>query len=158
MTKIDIYTDGACLGNPGPGGIGIVLLYNELEKKLSYGFLDTTNNRMEMLAIIVALKSLKKPCNIDLYSDSRYVIDALTKGWVLKWQANNWMRNNKDPALNVDLWEIMLDVMKGHRVNFIWVKGHSGNKYNEICDKLAQSAAEKGDFTLSDIEFAMAYK
>ncbi len=145
MKNIDIYTDGACSGNPGSGGYGIVLLYNGKRKELSQGYKLTTNNRMEMLAVIKSLEALKEPCNVTLYSDSKYVIDAITKGWVEKWKKNNWKRNKTDMASNIDLWEIMLELLNKHNVNFIWVKGHADNVENERCDYLARMAIASGN-------------
>lgn len=141
MKTVHIYTDGACSGNPGPGGFGIVLLYGSGRKELSGGFELTTNNRMEMLAAIEGLKALKEPCIVKLYSDSKYLVDAINKGWVAKWQANNWMRNKKDSALNVDLWQELLEQLNVHEVEFIWVKGHAENTENNRCDQLAREAA-----------------
>lgn len=143
MKKISIYTDGACSGNPGPGGYGAILKFGELEKELSEGFIDTTNNRMEMMAVIVALKAVKEPCEIQLYSDSKYVIDALKLGWAEKWKANGWMRNKKESAKNADLWEEMLNLVKIHNITYNWVKGHSTNEYNNRCDELAVNAYQK---------------
>ena len=140
MKNVEIYTDGACSGNPGPGGYGIVLLYGSSRKELSKGFELTTNNRMEMLAAIEGLKALKEPCAVKLYSDSKYLVDAINKGWVTKWQSNNWMRNKKDPALNVDLWKELLELLQIHEVEFIWVKGHAENAENNRCDELARDA------------------
>ncbi len=141
-TMVTIYTDGACIGNPGPGGYGAVLLSGEHRKELSGGFANTTNNRMEILAAIVGLESLKKPSAVTIYSDSRYLVDAIEKGWAPKWQANGWMRNKKERAVNPDLWERLLDLTKQHDVEFRWVRGHAGNKENERCDKLAVAAAK----------------
>ena len=141
-TTVTIYTDGACIGNPGPGGYGAVLLSSEHRKELSGGFANTTNNRMEILAAVVGLESLKKPSAVTIYSDSRYLVDAIEKGWALKWQANGWMRNKKERAVNPDLWERLLDLTKQHDVAFRWVRGHAGNKENERCDKLAVAAAK----------------
>ena len=141
-TMVTIYTDGACIGNPGPGGYGAVLLSGEHRKELSGGFANTTNNRMEILAAIVGLETLKKPSAVTLYSDSRYLVDAIEKGWAIKWQANGWMRNKKERAVNPDLWERLLDLTKQHDVAFRWVRGHAGNKENERCDKLAVAAAK----------------
>ena len=141
-TTVTIYTDGACIGNPGPGGYGAVLLSGEHRKELSGGFANTTNNRMEILAAIVGLETLKKPSAVTLYSDSRYLVDAIEKGWAIKWQANGWMRNKKERAVNPDLWERLLDLTKQHDVEFRWVRGHAGNKENERCDKLAVAAAK----------------
>lgn len=139
MKSINIYTDGACSGNPGPGGWGVVLVYNGIEKQLSGGEKNTTNNRMELTAVIEALKALKEPCNVTLTTDSKYVCDAINKEWVFGWQRNNWRKADKKPALNVDLWEQLLELLKIHKVEFVWVKGHNGHKYNEICDRLAVS-------------------
>lgn len=143
MKEINIYTDGACSGNPGPGGWGAVLVYKENEKQLSGSDKNTTNNRMEMTAVIEALKALKKPCKVTLTTDSKYVCDAINKGWVYSWKKNNWKKSDKKPALNVDLWEEMLKYLDIHEVEFVWVKGHNGHKYNEICDKLAVEEYQK---------------
>lgn len=142
MKTVDIYTDGACSGNPGPGGYGVVLLHGTSRKELSAGFARTTNNRMEVLAAIIALEALKEPCAVRLHSDSRYLVDAIEKGWVERWQANNWMRNKKEAAINVDLWQRLLPLLKTHQVRFIWVRGHSDNVENNRCDKLAREAIE----------------
>lgn len=143
MKKINIYTDGACSGNPGPGGWGAVLVYNNIEKELSGAEKNTTNNRMELTAVIMALKALKEPCEVVLTTDSKYVCDAINKQWVYGWQKNNWRKADKKPALNVDLWQELLALLEKHSVEFIWVKGHNGHKYNEICDKLAVSEYQK---------------
>jgi len=140
MKKVKIYTDGACSGNPGPGGYGVVMIYGEHRKELSGGDSQTTNNRMEIMGVIAGLEALKKPSEVDLYSDSRYVVDAIEKGWVTRWQQNNWMRNKKEAALNVDLWERMLALLAIHNVTFHWVKGHAGHPENERCDLLAREA------------------
>lgn len=137
MKKVKIYTDGACSGNPGKGGWGAVLVYGSIEKELCGGSPDTTNNRMELSAVIEALKKLKEPCEVELTTDSKYVCDAVTKGWVYSWKKNGWRKADKKPALNIDLWEELLPLLKKHSVTFIWVKGHSGHPYNERCDKLA---------------------
>ncbi|MCL2753028.1 MAG: ribonuclease HI [Defluviitaleaceae bacterium] len=152
MKSIEIYTDGACSGNPGPGGIGVVLLYDEHRKEVSQGYTLTTNNRMEILAAIVGLETLKEPCAVRLYSDSRYLVDAIEKGWVVRWKANNWMRNKKDPAVNVDLWQRLLPLLAKHSVEFIWVRGHADNIENNRCDTLARAAISAGNL-LSDIEY-----
>lgn len=138
-----IYTDGACSGNPGPGGFGIILQYGEHRKEISQGFPNTTNNRMELLGVITALESLKTPCIVDLYSDSKYVIDAIQKGWAVKWRSKNWMRTPKEPAKNPDLWERLLDLLDIHDVTFHWVKGHAQNENNNRCDQLAVEAWKK---------------
>ena len=142
MKKVDIYTDGACRGNPGRGGWGAVLVYNGREKELSGGERETTNNRMELTAAIRALSMLKEPCEVTLYSDSKYLIDAITKGWVESWRAKGWREADKSPALNVDLWEKLLVLLNTHKVSFVWVKGHDGHAYNERCDKLATDYAD----------------
>lgn len=146
MRTVTIYTDGACSGNPGPGGWGAILSYKGAEKELSGGAARTTNNRMELTAVITGLAALKEPCEVTLYSDSRYIIDAIQKGWAKKWQANHWMRNAKEPALNSDLWEQLLGLLERHQVTFVWVKGHAGHPENERCDQLAvaQSQAHGG--------------
>ena len=140
MKKVQIYTDGACTGNPGKGGFGAVLIYNGVEKEISQGFRKTTNNRMELMAAIEALILLKEPCKVDLYSDSKYLTDAINKGWLEAWIKNGWRKADKKKVLNVDLWEKIVTLTEKHSVNFIWVKGHAGNKYNEICDALAVNA------------------
>ena len=140
---VTIYTDGACSGNPGPGGWGAVLLYKETEKQISGGEAQTTNNRMEMTAVISALQALKEPCIVELYSDSKYVIDALEKGWAYGWRKKGWVKSDKKPALNPDLWETLLNLIKDHEMHYHWVKGHANNKYNEICDSLAVAEREK---------------
>ena len=139
MKKIDIYTDGACSGNPGKGGWGAVLVYNGVEKELSGGEDNTTNNRMELTAVISALNALKEPCEVTLTTDSKYVCDAVEKGWVYGWKKNGWKKADKKPALNIDLWEKLLPLLERHRVSFVWVKGHNGHPYNERCDTLAVS-------------------
>jgi ribonuclease HI len=142
--KVTIYTDGSCRKNPGPGGYGVVLLYGEHRKELSGGFEHTTNNRMEILAAIVGLEALKEPCQVALYSDSQYVVNAISKGWAQRWQSKNWIRNKEEKALNPDLWERLLRLCDRHQVTFHWVRGHAGNVENERCDQLAVAAA-KGD-------------
>ena len=138
-----IHTDGACLGNPGPGGYGIVLQYGGHRKELSGGYRRTTNNRMELLAVIKALEALTQPCQVILHSDSRYVVDAMEKGWARQWQANGWRRSRQEKALNPDLWETLLHLCEQHDVKFRWVRGHSGNAENERCDRLAAQAAKQ---------------
>ncbi len=140
MKNVELFTDGACSGNPGKGGYGAILKYNGHKKEMSCGFVCTTNNRMELMAAIVGLEALKEPCNVTLYSDSKYLVDAIEKGWVYKWQQNGWTISNKKPALNVDLWERLLLLMQTHNVTLNWVKGHAGHKENERCDALAVSA------------------
>lgn len=143
MKQIEIYTDGACSGNPGPGGWGAVLVYNGKEKELSGSEKNTTNNRMELTAVIMALNALNQPCEVKLTTDSKYVCDAVNKGWVYSWEKNGWRKSDKKPALNVDLWEELLSLLEKHEVQFIWVKGHNGHKYNEICDTLAVNEYQK---------------
>lgn len=145
--RVTIYTDGACKGNPGPGGFGAVLVYGTVEKKISKGFFNTTNNRMELLAAITALEQLTESCEVVLYSDSKYLVDGMTKGWAKSWKANNWIKSDKKKALNIDLWERLLVLCNTHDVEFRWVKGHAGNEYNEICDRLAVEAAEAPSVT-----------
>lgn len=151
MKELDIYTDGACSGNPGAGGYGAVLLYKGARKELSQGYKNTTNNRMEMLAVIKALEILKEPCKVTLYSDSKYVVDSITKGWVYSWKKKNWIKSDKKKALNVDLWERMLELLDIHDVNFVWVKGHADNVENERCDELARGAIASGNLIEDNI-------
>lgn len=141
--KVDIFTDGACSGNPGPGGYGTILRFGKQEKELSGGASETTNNRMELTAVIEGLKALKSPCDVTVYSDSKYVVDAIQQGWAEKWQKNGWKRGKGLPALNPDLWEVLLDLLKQHDVNFCWVKGHAGHPENERCDQLAVAESRK---------------
>lgn len=143
MKHVDIYTDGACSGNPGPGGWGAILRYNGIEKELSGSQAETTNNRMELTAVISALSALKEPCEVTVYTDSKYVCDAITKGWVYSWKRNGWKKADKKPALNSDLWEQMLSLLKMHKTEFIWLKGHAGHPENERCDRLAVSEYSK---------------
>jgi len=140
MKQITLYTDGACSGNPGPGGYGAILSCQGHEKELSAGFKNTTNNRMEIMGVIAGLESLKEQCEVTLVSDSRYVIDALEKGWAKKWRQNGWMRNKKDKALNPDLWQRLLDLSDKHSMKYQWVNGHAGHVQNERCDLLAVAA------------------
>ena len=137
MKQVTIYTDGACSGNPGPGGWGAILEWNGREKELSGGEAETTNNRMELSGVIFALSALKEPCAVDLYTDSKYVFDAVDKGWVYTWRKNGWRKADKKPALNVDLWERLLPLLETHRVTWHWVKGHAENEKNNRCDALA---------------------
>lgn len=141
--NVTIYTDGACSGNPGPGGYGAILMYGQHKKELSGGDPNTTNNRMELMGVITALKALNRPCQVNLYTDSQYVVNAIEKGWAKKWQANGWMRNKKDKALNPDLWQSLLNLLEIHQVTFHWVKGHAENPYNNRCDELAVAESHK---------------
>ncbi|MBR2044430.1 MAG: ribonuclease HI [Clostridia bacterium] len=137
MKEVEIFTDGACSGNPGPGGWGAVLRYGKIEKELSGGEIETTNNRMELTAAIMALRALKEPCRVTLTTDSKYLADGITKGWAQSWKNNGWRKADKKPALNVDLWEEILTLFNKHSVEIVWVKGHNGHPENERCDALA---------------------
>jgi len=143
MKTVEIYTDGACSGNPGPGGWGAILRYAGREKELSGAERMTTNNRMELLGVITALEALREPCVVELYSDSKYVIDALDKGWAVKWRANGWKKPDKKSALNPDLWERLLALAEMHELHCHWVKGHAENAFNNRCDALAVAARER---------------
>ena len=143
MKTVSIYTDGACSGNPGPGGWGAILRYQGREKELSGGEAETTNNRMELTGVIAALQALKEPCVVELYSDSKYVIDALDKGWAENWRKKGWIKSDKKPALNPDLWETLLELTARHEMRYHWVKGHADNEYNNRCDRLAVSERER---------------
>ncbi|MDD2268630.1 MAG: ribonuclease HI [Eubacteriales bacterium] len=143
MKVVQLYTDGACKGNPGPGGYGAILRFGSREKELSGGEISTTNNRMELMAAIVGLEALTEPCEVTLYSDSKYLVDSVTKRWVYSWRKNGWKKADKKPALNVDLWERLLIMLKKHRVAFVWIRGHDGHEFNERCDQLAVAEAEK---------------
>ena len=143
MKTVTIYTDGACSGNPGPGGWGALLCYNGVEKELSGGAAQTTNNRMELTGVISALQALKEPCIVELYSDSKYVIDALEKGWAVSWRKRGWIKSDKKPTLNSDLWEILLALTEKHQLHYHWVKGHADNEYNNRCDALAVAQRDR---------------
>jgi ribonuclease HI len=143
MKKVLIFTDGACSGNPGPGGWGAVLRYSSTEKELSGGEAQTTNNRMELTACIEALKALKEPCEVTLTTDSQYVVNGITKGWAESWQRNGWKKADKKPALNSDLWQELLELINKHTVEMIWIKGHAGHPENERCDRLAVAQTQK---------------
>lgn len=143
MKRIEMFTDGACSGNPGPGGWGTILRYKGVEKELSGGEHETTNNRMEMTAVISGLKALNEPCEVDIFTDSKYVCDSVQKGWVYSWKKNNWRKADKKPALNVDLWEEMLILLEKHEVTFHWLKGHVGHPENERCDAMAVLQSHK---------------
>lgn len=150
MKKVEIFTDGACSGNPGPGGYGVVLRSNGHTRQLSAGFKQTTNNRMELRAVIEGLRALKEKCSVIVYSDSKYIVDAVEKGWARRWRANNWYRNKKEKALNIDLWQQLLHLIEEHQVKFHWVKGHAGHPENELCDELAV-AATTGENLFEDL-------
>lgn len=143
MKRVTLYTDGSCLGNPGPGGWAAILEYAGHEKELSGGEAQTTNNRMELTAAIEGLKALKEPCEVDLFSDSKYMIDAIEKRWVYSWKKRNWTRYNKQPALNPDLWQELLTLLERHQVTLHWVKGHADNQKNNRCDLLAVAESKK---------------
>ncbi len=143
MKTVTIYTDGACSGNPGPGGWGAILMYGRHKRELSGGEEQTTNNRMELTAVIQALEQLKEPCAVELYSDSKYIIDALTQGWARSWQAKGWRKPDKKPALNPDLWQRLLELCETHAVTCHWVKGHAENEFNNRCDELAVMESQK---------------
>lgn len=143
MKQVTIYTDGACSGNPGPGGWGAILQYGTIEKEISGGDDNTTNNRMELIGVIAALQLLREPCQVDLYSDSKYVIDGITKGWAKGWQARGWKKADKTAAKNPDLWEQLLGLLDLHTVTFHWVKGHADNPYNNRCDQMAVAEWKK---------------
>ena len=143
MKTVTLYTDGACSGNPGPGGWGAILCYGEHELSLSGGEAHTTNNRMELTAVIEGLKKLKEPCIVELYSDSKYVIDALSKGWAWGWKKKGWVKSDKKPALNPDLWDVLLALVQTHEVHYHWVKGHADNEYNNRCDAMAVAEWQK---------------
>ena len=143
MKTVTIYTDGACSGNPGPGGWGAILEWNGVEKEISGGAPETTNNRMELTGVIRALELLKESCVVELYSDSKCVIDALSKGWVYGWRKKGWIKSDKKPALNVDLWEQLLPLIDRHQVHYHWVKGHASNAKNNRCDELAVAESRK---------------
>lgn len=143
MKKVNAYTDGACLGNPGPGGYGVILEYKGKTKEMAEGFALATNNRMELSAVIRALSELRQSCDVTVYSDSRYVVDAVTKRWLFSWESKGWKKADGSPALNVDLWEKLLLLLGRHKVKLVWVKGHDGHPQNERCDQLASDAAKK---------------
>lgn len=143
LKKIEIFTDGACSGNPGPGGWGCILRYGNAEKELSGGEGDTTNNRMELTAAIEGLKALKEKCEVTLYTDSQYVANGINKGWARSWQKNGWIKSDKKPALNRELWEELLSLIDRHEVSVVWVKGHNGHPENERCDRLAVAMSER---------------
>ncbi len=140
---VEIFTDGACSGNPGPGGYGAILRVGEHKKEISGGEAQTTNNRMELMGVIAALSALKYPCDVVLTTDSKYVVDSVTKGWAKGWKARGWVKSDKKPALNADLWEKLLGLLEIHRVKFVWVKGHAGHPENERCDELAVIQRDK---------------
>ncbi len=143
MKQVTIYSDGACSGNPGPGGFGTILVYNGIEKEISKGFESTTNNRMELLGAITGLECLKEPCEVKVVSDSKYLCDAINQGWLASWKSRGWKKADKKPVLNQELWERLDALLSLHTVTFEWIKGHSGHPYNERCDTLAVSEYQK---------------
>lgn len=143
MKEVTIYTDGACSGNPGPGGYGAILIYNGVEKEISGGMESTTNNQMEMLGVIKSLELLKEKCKVTLYSDSAYVINAINNKWIYSWKKNNWIKSDKKKAKNIELWEKILELIEKHDITFVKVKGHADNEYNNRCDKLAVMESQK---------------
>ncbi len=143
LKQVYIFSDGACSGNPGPGGYGVILRYGEREKEISGGEHNTTNNRMELSGVIAGLEQLKYPCKVIIQTDSKYVVDGIEKGWAKSWRKNNWIKSDKKPALNKDLWERLLDLLEIHNVTFTWIKGHAGHPENERCDKLAVEQRDK---------------
>jgi len=149
MKKVEIFTDGACSGNPGPGGFGVILKSGNTIKELSAGYKKTTNNRMELRAVISGLEALKENCQVKIYSDSKYIVDAMKQGWARRWRRNNWHRNKNEKAMNPDLWQQLLDLTDRHQVEYIWIKGHDGHPENERCDQLAVAAAA-GENLLED--------
>lgn len=156
LPHITIYTDGACSGNPGPGGYAAVLLSEDGKRKeLSKGYRNTTNNRMELMAVIVALEALKRPCKVTLYSDSQYVVKALEEGWLKSWQKKNWRKADKKPVLNQDLWKRLLPLLEQHQVSLKWTRGHAGNVENERCDYLAVEASRQPDLEEDSRDEAM---
>ena len=142
MKHVDIYTDGACRGNPGRGGFGAILVYGKYEREISGGEAMTTNNRMELMAAIEALSILKEPCEVTLTSDSKYLVDAIEKGWLTSWRKNGWRKSDRSEVLNVDLWQRLIVQLEKHTVSFVWVHGHTGHEYNERCDVLATTFAD----------------
>lgn len=143
LTKVEMFTDGACSGNPGPGGWGTILRCNGTEKEMSGGESNTTNNRMELLAVINGLSALNRKCDVTIYTDSQYVVNGITKGWAESWKKNGWRKKDKKPALNADLWDMLLTLLAGHKYSFVWLKGHDGHPENERCDALAVAESKK---------------
>ncbi len=143
MKKVVLYTDGACSGNPGPGGYGAILIYNGIEKEISGGEKNTTNNKMEMMAVIKGLEMLKEPCEVEVYSDSAYVVNSIEKGWIYSWKKNGWKKADKKSVKNIELWEMLLNLMDKHKVTFLKVKGHADDELNNRCDRLAVMEREK---------------
>ena len=143
LTKVDLFTDGACSGNPGPGGYGAILRCGKFEKEISGGEAETTNNRMELMAVICGLEALNRRCSVTIYSDSRYFVDGIEKGWAKSWRSNGWRKGDKSPAKNPDLWERLLNLLDKHEVKLVWLKGHAGHPENERCDAMAVAQSQK---------------
>lgn len=143
LTKVDLFTDGACSGNPGPGGYGAILRCGKFEKEISGGEAETTNNRMELMAVICGLEALNRRCSVTIYSDSRYFVDGIEKGWAKSWRSNGWRKGDKSPAKNPDLWERLLNLLDEHEVRLVWLKGHAGHPENERCDAMAVAQSQK---------------
>lgn len=150
MTQVTIYTDGACSGNPGPGGYGALMQSGRHKKELSQGYRRTTNNRMELMAVIAALQTLTRPCAVTLYSDSRYVVDTIEKGWAKSWKSRGWVKADKQPAMNADLWARALDLLAKHQVKLVWVRGHASNAGNNRCDEIAVGASKSGNLLVDE--------
>jgi ribonuclease HI len=150
MSQVIIYTDGACSGNPGPGGYAAILQSGKHSRELSQGYRKTTNNRMELLAVIASLQILTRACDVTLYSDSRYVVDAIEKGWAKSWKARGWKKADKQPAMNADLWACALDLLAKHKVKLVWVKGHASNPLNNRCDEIAVAASKSGNLLVDE--------
>jgi len=151
VKKVTIYTDGGCSPNPGPGGYGIVLIYGEQRRELSGGYRNTTNNRMELTAAIRGLQALKEPCDVTLFSDSQYVVNGITKGWARRWKSKGWIKSDKRPAENIDLWEDLLNLCETHTVRFEWIRGHNGHAENECCDRLAGDASRRQNLPIDSV-------
>ena len=151
LPEVTIYTDGACTGNPGPGAYGVVLLYKNIRKEISRGFRKTTNNRMELMALIAGLSSLQEKCRVTLYTDSKYVADSINQGWAERWRAQGWRRTKRERALNPDLWEELLALLEEHQISVIWVKGHAGNPENERADALAVQTIKSKNLAIDDV-------
>jgi ribonuclease HI len=151
LKRVEIFTDGACTGNPGPGGFGTILKSGEKETEISAGYRRTTNNRMELLAVITGLQKLRLPCDVILYTDSKYVANGIDLGWAKKWRANGWRKATGEPALNSDLWGTLLDLAAQHKVRIVWVKGHAGHPENERCDQLSVAAAHSAELLTDEI-------
>lgn len=150
MTQVTIYTDGACSGNPGPGGYGALMQSGKHKKELAQGYRRTTNNRMELMAVIAALQTLTRPCTVTLYSDSRYVVDTIEKGWAKSWKSRGWVKADKQPAMNADLWARALDLLAKHQVKLVWVRGHASNAGNNRCDEIAVGASKSGNLLVDE--------